>query len=75
MIELHTVDNEVFRCNILFTFFENNKNFIIFMDKDEEILATYYDIDDDKLLISPILSDEDFDIVDREISRRIGNNV
>ncbi len=75
MIELHTVDNEVFRCNILFTFFENNKNFIVFMDQDEEILATYYDIDDDKLLISPILSDEDFDIVDREISRRIGNNV
>lgn len=75
MIELHTVDNEVFKCNILFTFYENDKNFIVFMDQEEEILATYYDVDDDKLLISPILSDEDFNIVDREIERRIGSNV
>ena len=75
MVELHTMNNEVFKCNILFTFFENNKNFIVFMDQDEEVLATYYDIDDDKLMISPIMSDEDFDIVDREIDRRIGSNV
>ena len=75
MIELHTVDNEVFKCNILFTFYENNKNFIVFMDQEEDILATYYDVDDDKLIISPILSDEDFNIVDREINRRVGNNV
>ncbi len=75
MIELHTVNNEVFKCNLLFTFYENNKNFIVFMDQDEEILATYYDIDDDKLMITPITSDEDFDIVDREIDRRIGSNV
>ena len=45
------------------------------MDQDEEVLASYYDIDDDKLLISPIMSDDDFDIVDREIDRRIGSNV
>ena len=75
MIELHTRDNDVFKCDILFTFYENEKNFIVFMDEDDEVLASYYDIEDDKLLISPILSDEDFDIVDREIDRRIGNNV
>ena len=75
MIELHTRDNEVFKCDILFTFYENEKNFIVFMDEDDEVLASYYDIEDDKLMISPILSDEDFDIVDREIDRRVGNNV
>ena len=75
MIELHTIDNEVFKCDLLFTFYENNKNFIVFMDQDEDVLASYYDIDDDKLLIFPIMSDEDFDIVDREIDRRIGSNV
>ena len=61
--------------DVLFTFYENDKNFIVFMDQDEEVLASYYDIDDDKLLISPIMSDDDFDIVDREIDRRIGSNV
>ncbi|MEE3343152.1 MAG: hypothetical protein VZS44_03590 [Bacilli bacterium] len=75
MIELHTIDDEVFKCNILFTFYENNKNFIVFMDQDDDVLATYYDIDGDKLIISPITNDQDFDIVDREINRRIGTNV
>lgn len=75
MIELHTKDNEIFKCDILFTFYENEKNFIVFLDDEEEILASYYDIDGDKLLISPIMNDDDFDIVDREIQRRIGNDV
>lgn len=75
MIDLYTNDNEVFKCDILFTFYENNKNFIVFMDQDEDILATYYDVVDDKLLITPIISDEDFEIVDREIDRRIDSSV
>ena len=72
MIDLYTKDNNIFKCDILFTFYENNRDFIVFLDKDEDVLASYYSLDNDKILISPITSDTDFDIVDREIERRLG---
>ena len=72
MINLYTKDNNIFKCNILFTFYENNKNFTVFLGKEEDVLASYYSLDEDKAFISPIMNDSDFDIVDREIERRLG---
>lgn len=65
MIEIYDKNNKKLECEILFTFKDNNKQFIVYMDNEEDILSSYYDINDDKLIITPITSDEDFDIVDK----------
>ena len=65
MIEVYDKYNKKLECEILFTFKDNNKQFIVYMDKEDDILASYYEIEDDKLIITPITSDLDYDIVDK----------
>lgn len=65
MIEIYDKNNKKLDCEILFTFEENNKQFIVYMDQEEDILSSYYEVEDDKLIITPIISDEDYDIVDK----------
>lgn len=65
MIEIYDKNNKKLECEVLFTFEENNKQFIVYMDKEEDILSSYYKIEDDKLIITPIINDLDYDIVDK----------
>ena len=65
MIEIYDKNNKKLECEILFTFEDNNKQFIVYMDNEEDILSSYYEINDDKLIITPITSDLDYDIVDK----------
>lgn len=65
MIQVYDKNNKKLECEILFTFSSNNKQFIVYMDKEDDILASYYKLETDKLIISPILDDEDYDIVDK----------
>ena len=65
MIEVYDKNNKKLECEILFTFKDNNKQFIVYMDNEEDILSSYYEINDDKIIITPIISDLDYDIVDK----------
>ena len=69
MIEIYNNNNQKIECEILFTFTKNNKSFIVYKDKEEDILASYYKIDEKNIIIEPILDDEDYSIVDEELEK------
>lgn len=70
MFEVYDINGNAIECELLFTFTENGKNFIVYLDNSENILASFYEVRDDKLVLSPITDEEDFDIVDKEIMKR-----
>lgn len=70
-------NGETIKCDILFTFIENNKNYIIYTDNeldengDPEILAAIYTIDENNnLLLEDIETDAEWDMVDQKINER-----
>ena len=65
MIEVYDKNNKKLECEILFTFKDNNKQFIVYMDNEEDILSSYYEIKDDNIIITPIINDLDYDLVDK----------
>lgn len=74
MIELYNNNNEKIQCEVLFTFEKNNKSFIVYKDNEEDILSSYYKIENDKTIITPIISDEDYDLVDIELEKWENDN-
>lgn len=60
--------NNKIECEVLFTFNENNKNFIVYKDSDGDILASYYESYKDKIVVLPITDDNDYDIVDKKLN-------
>ena len=74
MIELYNNNNEKIQCEVLFTFEKNNKLFIVYKDNEEDILSSYYKIENDKTIITPIISDEDYDLVDIELEKWENDN-
>lgn len=71
MFKVYDQNNSEINCKIIFTFSNNNKNFIVYYDEEEDILASYYTLDKDNAIISPITDDSDFDLVDKEIEKRM----
>lgn len=69
MIEVYDINNKVIKCELLFTFEKNNKNFIVYMDSDDNILSSYYKKLDGKFIIMPIDDEEDYDLVDAELEK------
>ena len=69
MIEVYDINNQKIKCELLFTFEKDNKKFLVYKDKQDDILASYYKKEDDKLIITPITDDADYDIVDIELEK------
>ena len=69
MIQVYDVNNQLIKCELLFTFTKGNKNFIVYKDKEDDILASYYKKVDDKLVIMPIVDESDYDLVDVELEK------
>lgn len=69
MIEIYDINNQKIKCELLFTFEKNNKKFIVYKDKEDDILASYYEKKDDKVMIMPITNEEDYDLVDIELEK------
>lgn len=69
MIEVYDINNQKIKCELLFTFEKDNKKFLVYKDKQDDILASYYKKEDDKLIIMPITNDADYDIVDIELEK------
>ena len=74
MIEVYDINNNCIKCEVLFTFINNGKNIIVYKDKDDEILASFYSDDNGKMMIEPILDDYYYDIVDKELEKWWNNN-
>lgn len=71
MFQIYDKSGKKIDCEIIFTFTQNNKNFIVYYDEDDDILASYYKQENDKTIIFPITDDNDFDLVDKEIEKRM----
>ena len=71
MFEIYDKNNKKLNCEVLFTFSKDNKNFIVYNDQDDDVLASYFEINNDKTIIYPITNDADFDIVNEEIEKRL----
>lgn len=69
MIDIYDIDNNVIKCELLFTFCNGDKKFVVYKDKDEEILASFYKEENNKIIIEPIIDDYYYDIVDQELEK------
>ena len=69
MLEVYDINFQKIKCEPLFTFEKNDKNFIVYKDNEEDILASYYRKEGNKLIIMPITEDEDYDLVDIELEK------
>ena len=69
MIEIYDTNNKQIKCEFLFTFTKDNKNFVVYKDQEDDILSSYYKEEDNKLIIMPITDEEDYDLVDIEIAK------
>ena len=71
MFKVYDQNNKAINCEIIFTFQKNLKNFIVYRDDEGDILASYYTPVGEKAIISPINDETDFDLVDKEIEKRM----
>lgn len=74
MFQVYDKNNKKIECEIIFTFEKNNKNFIVYYDDEDDILASYYKLEGEKAIIFPITDDNDFDLVDEEIAKRMNDD-
>lgn len=57
MFNLYDEDGNTVECECLFTFDDAGKKFIVYHDNDDNILASFYKVEGDKMIISPIIDD------------------
>lgn len=60
------------KCKIHFAFNKNNINYIVYTDYVDEFLASRYKIENNNIVIKPIETEEEWNIIDKEISERYG---
>lgn len=74
MFDIFDINGNRIECRVLFTFNHDNKNFIVYINDTEDVMASFYKIENEKMIITPITDDKDFDIVDDEILKRCSEN-
>jgi len=57
-------------CDVIGMFSRENKNFIIYTDneyveEEKEVLASLYKIENNQMILMPIIDETDWDLVDR----------
>ncbi len=72
---LTDIDWNKFKAEILFTHFDYTfgKNYIIYL-VDKDLLASSYEKVEDKYIINNDLSSREYDMLDREIIIKLGDN-
>ena len=68
MFNVYDDNNNKIKCEVLFTFSDSGKNFIVYKDEEGEVLASYYETYKDKIVVLPITSDKDYNLVDKKLS-------
>ncbi len=69
-------NGEEIKCDILFTFENDNKNYVVYTDNttDEEgelvVLASLYRLEDDSIILDEIKTDAEWDLVDKKLEEK-----
>lgn len=69
-------NGEEIKCDILFTFENNKKNYVVYTDNttDEEgelvVLASLYTLEDDNIILEEIKTDAEWDLVDEKLEEK-----
>ena len=63
-------DDKKVKCNVLFTFNNNNINYIVYKDDTNQIFASRYIIENNTPILKPIENNSEWDIIDKEIGDR-----
>lgn len=69
-------NGEEIKCDILFTFENDNKNYVVYTDNttDEEeelvVLASLYTLEDDNIILEEIKTDAEWDLVDEKLEEK-----
>ena len=58
------------KLNVLFIFENNNKQYVVYKDSLDEISASILGTDNEDIAFNPINTDEEWDLVERELERR-----
>lgn len=70
MFQIQDQSGNIIHCELLFMFQKENKNYIVYIDEDENILSSFYKQENNTITIFPITLEEDFRIVEEELKRR-----
>jgi uncharacterized protein YrzB (UPF0473 family) len=68
-------EGQTITCDILHTFEHNNKNYLIYTDNELdldgniEVLAAIYHVNDNKVTLEDIKTDEEWNLIDQEWSQ------
>ena len=71
------IDGRKINCEAFFTFTKNNENYIIYTDheldeeNEERLLASKYIFENGKMLLLGELTDEEYDLVEKEMEKFI----
>ena len=71
------VDGKIINCEMFLTFEKNNNNFIVYTDHvldhegEERLLASKYKLENGKVVLLGELTDDEYDIVDKEMEKLI----
>ncbi len=71
------VDGKIIDCEAFLTFTHNGDNFIVFtdheldMENEERLIASKYVLNDGKVVLLGELSDEEYDLVEKEMEKFI----
>ncbi len=74
-IVLESIDGTKIKATLLFTHFDYNfsKNYIVYL-VDNDLLASSYELVDDKYIINDDLSSSEYDMIDKIIESKMGEN-
>lgn len=71
-MNFNVIDNsgETVQCDVIGLFSYHDKNFIIYtdnnmVDREKEVYASLYKLDKNNMILLPITSDEDWELVDK----------
>lgn len=72
---LTDVEGNKYKAEILFTHFDYffSKNYVIYLI-DNDLLAASYETVEDKFIINNDLTSKEYDMLDREIAIKLGDN-
>ena len=73
-ILLEDIDGKTTKATFLFTHFDYNfgKNYIVYLI-DDDLLASSYELVDDKYIINNDLSSSEYDMIDKVIESKLGD--
>lgn len=74
-IILESIDGRKIKATLLFTHFDYNfgKNYIVYL-VDNDLLASSYELVDDKYIINDDLSSSEYDMIDKVIESKMGES-